>query len=295
MFPRFLWVFWLVHAFLSVTSADDVSVCSGETGCTSNIRQYPIMELLHQPYLIDRNQPFVIKDSGSIVWPLSDHSKLNENLDFIFSSYGNASYEIRSSDCSCFGDDLDLCHREVDGLTYYSTAKQRQFGKRTDSFWFQYEVHSVNRDGASCIDSFKEYAPVPEVMDRIREYNEVNAVHDPSTDISGNESLSYNQMSFSFKIIEQNLQNGQLYVGPSPLSIPCSFSVSLIHYTSALQTICRLIFWNWSIWTIFGQRSGSRIDCAICLPSISGYDSLPLTVLLEFNHCDWHQCPVWNR
>ena len=86
----------------------------------------------------------------------------------------------------------------------------------------------------------KEYGPVPEVMDRIREYDQGNAALDLLTDTGGNASISYNQMSFSFKIIEQNLQNGQLYVGPYPLSLP--LSLPLTHCDCELQTICRLTF-----------------------------------------------------
>ena len=222
-------IFYLAHAVTRALSPNGVLCDKGE--CNAKIPEYPIMELLHQPYLVDRNQPFLIKGSGSIVWPLSDFTALDQNLDFIFSSYGNVSFEVQSSDCSCFGGDVDRCRREVEGLTYYSSAKGRHFGARRDSLWFQYET---NGETSPCVHSSKQYAPVSQVMQRIRKYNEQNAEHRQNQ--GTNHSQDYKQMSFSFKIIEQNAQTGQLYVGK--LHIPC-FILSL----RAECSWCTICYW----------------------------------------------------
>ena len=200
-------VFWvaLAHA-CRIVLGENGQLCDQGLKCKTKIPEYPIMELLHQPYLIDRNQPFLLKGSGSIVWPLSDHFRIEENLEFIFSSYGNVSFETRFSDCSCFGGDLDLCRKEVGGITYFSSAKQKQFGMRSDSLWIQYEARS---SFYPCVHSAKQYAPVGQVMERIQKYNGENAVHGQTED----SNQSVNHLSFSFKIIEQNVGNGQLYVG----------------------------------------------------------------------------------
>eukprot|EP01083_Nonionella_stella_P039189 106591_1 len=174
---------------------------SMERMCTHsrNIIMYEWKDLVENPhvYSIDYSAPFLIRNGPSKTWPLADTHNLLKNLQFIFHDYGNVSFNIQTSNCSCFSKRSSLCADYVNKHTYFSTFNQEMFGKREDSLWYRHEVnHAQSKQYEPCIHKMKHFDQVVNIVKRIPKINTLNRM------VTTNQNQS--SITWSFNIMEQD-------------------------------------------------------------------------------------------
>ena len=176
-------------------------------GIDDRISVYEWKYVIKNAHLIDKTLPFVIKDTPSNKWQLSNISNLMENIGFIFEDYKDASFQVQTSDCSCFEDNIDLCKEYVKGHTYSSRRNQKQFGQRKNSFWHKHEInHDDHSKYNDCIYSTKHGDNVVNIIRNIQILNVINSLS------SNSMRQNISSLTFNFKIMEQNEYDKKLYI-----------------------------------------------------------------------------------